>query len=124
MMKCLEGLTDPRQERVNGEGYREYAVVRLDGENWENDNHIQSQIIANREDGFEGWDAWKQKNKEGFDCIVRIIRRENKITISTKNFGLSVTSVTILPEEMMNEDTPVFAALTGDQCALTNIRIE
>ena len=110
--------------KVNGKGYKEYAVVRLDGENWENENHIQSQIIANKEDGFEGWDAWKQKNKEGFDCSVLIIRKEDKVTISTKNFGLSVTSVTVLPEETMNGDTPVFAALTGDQCAMTNIRVE
>ena len=110
--------------KVNGERYREYAVVRLDGENWENENNIQSLITANREDGFESWDAWKQKNKEGFDCSVRIRREENKITVSTKNCGLSVTSVTIIPEEMMKEDTPVFVALTGDQCAITNIRIE
>ena len=45
------------------------------------------------------------------------------MTVSTKNLGLSVTSITVVPEEMMNENTPVFAALTGDQCALTNIRI-
>ena len=44
--------------------------------------------------------------------------------VSTKNLGLSVTSITIIPEEMMNENTPVFAALTGDQCALTDIRIK
>ena len=110
--------------KVNGERYREYAVVRLDGENWENENNIQSLITANREDGFESWDAWKQKNKEGFDCSVRIRREENKITVSTKNCGLSVTSITVIPEQMMHEDTPVFVALTGDQCALTNIRIE
>ena len=110
--------------RVNGEEYREYAAIRLDGENWENDNHIQTQITAYREDDFEGWDAWKQKNKEGYDCSVRIRREENKITVSTKNCGLSVTSVMVIPEEMMREDTPVFVALTGDQCALTNIRIE
>ena len=72
---------------------------------------------------FEGWDAWKRKNKEGFDCRVRIKRKENTITISTSNFGLSVTGITIIPEEMMKGDTPVYAALTGDQCALTDIRI-
>ena len=110
--------------KVRGEGYREYALVRLDGENWENENHIETQILANRDDSFESWDAWKRKNKEGFDCSVKITRKANKLTISTKNLGLSVTSATVVPEEMMNEDTNVYAALTGDQCALTNIRIQ
>ena len=109
--------------KVRGEGYREYALVRLDGENWENEDHIETRIITNRDDSFESWDAWKRKNKEGFDCSVRIARKENKLTISTNNFGLSVASTTVVPEEMMNEGTPVYAALTGDQCALTNIRI-
>ena len=54
---------------------------------------------------------------------MQIAREKNKITISTSNLGLSVTSITILPEEMMNLKTPVYMALTGDQCALTNIRI-
>ena len=110
--------------KVDGKGYREYALIRLDGENWENDSRIQTQITVSREDSFEGWDAWKRKNKEGFDCCVQIVRKDNKFTVSTKNFGLSVTSTTIIPEEMMNKNKPVFAALTGDQCALTNIRIK
>ena len=105
-------------------GYREYALVRLDGENWENENRIQTQIIVNREDGFEGWETWKKRNKEGFDCAVLIVRRGNKISISTNNLGLFVTSITTLPEEVMKSKTPVYAALTGDQCALTNIRIK
>ena len=109
--------------KVNGKGYREYSVIRLDGENWEDENQAQGRIIVNREDDFEGWETWKRKNKEGFDCAVLITRKENKILISTKNFGLSVTSITILPEEMMNLTTPIYMALTGDQCALTNIRI-
>ena len=54
---------------------------------------------------------------------MRITRKENKITVSTKNFGLSVTSITILPEEL-NAESPVYVALTGDQCALTNIRFK
>ncbi|MBR4473495.1 MAG: HD domain-containing protein [Oscillospiraceae bacterium] len=109
--------------KVNGEGYREYTAIRLDGENWENDNHIQGRIIVNREDGFEGWDAWKRGNKEGFDCTVQFRREGNRITVSTENLGLSVKGITILPEEMTDKDNPVYASLTGDQCALTNIRI-
>ena len=110
--------------KVNGHGYREYAVIRLDGENCGNDKQIHGRIIVNREDDFEGWEAWKRKNKEGFDCSVLFTRKDNEITVSTKNFGLSVTCITDLPAEMVRAETPVYAALTGDQCALTNIRIK
>ena len=109
--------------RVKGEEYREYSVLRLNGEDWENDGWAKEQVIVRREDDFGGWDDWKEKNKEGFDCTVRIIREGNKITVSTRNFGLFVTGVTTLPEEAAGAGTQVFAALTGDQCALTNIRI-
>ena len=109
--------------RVNGDKYREYSVLRLNGEDWGNDSRVQEQIVVHREDDFEGWDNWKEKNREGFDCTVRIIREGNKITVSTRNFGLSVTGITTLPEEAAGTGTPIFAALTGDQCALTNIRI-
>ena len=48
-------------------------------------------------------------------------REKNRITVCTKNLGLEVTNVTTLPET--EENRTVYAALTGDQCALTNIRI-
>ena len=109
--------------RVNGEGYREYSLIRLNGEDWENDCQAKGQIIVRREDDFVGWDEWKNRNREGFDCTVSIVREGKKITAITRNFGLSVTGITILPEEAANGHMPVYAALTGDQCALTNIRI-
>ena len=55
---------------------------------------------------------------------MQIAREKNKITISTSNLGLSVTSITILPDAAVNAEKPVYAALTGDQVALTNIRIK
>ena len=109
--------------KVNGEGYREYAVIRLDGENWEDNTEAQSRIIANREDDFGGWDAWKKGNKEGFDCTVHFRREGNRITVSTRNLGLSVKDITTITGGPAAEETEVYAALTGDQCALTNIRV-
>lgn len=105
--------------RVNGKGYREFAVIRLDGESPEEGGKAKTRIIANREDDFEGWDAWKKGNREGYDCVAAFAREGNRITVSTRNLGLSVKGVTLLPD---GEET-VFAALTGDQCALTGIRI-
>ena len=108
---------------VNGKDYQEYAVVRLDGENWESDDNAQSRIIANREEDFRGWDAWKEGNKKGFDCTVLFSREGNQITVTTRNLGLSVKGITVLPQSMAEKNEPVYAALTGDQCALTNIRV-
>lgn len=116
-------LFGSRDGKVNGEGYREYAVVRLDGENWESDDLAKSRVIANREDDFDGWEAWKKGNREGFDCTVTFIRAGNRITVSTTNLGLSVKGITELPDLPENGNSKLYAALTGDQCALTNIRI-
>ena len=109
--------------KVNGKGYREYAVIRLDGENWDTDDDVSCRIIANREDDFKDWDAWKTGNKEGFDCTVFFTRDRNRITVSTANLGLAVKGIIVLSESITEENREVYAALTGDQCALTNIRI-
>lgn len=106
---------------VNGPDYREYAVIRLDGEDWDPDGEATNRTTVRREADFRGWNAWKQSNKEGYDCTVTFARDGGKITVATKNFGLDVKNVTTLPEA--DADSPVYAALTGDQCVLTNIRI-
>ena len=62
---------------------------------------------------------WKEANKTGFDCTVDFKVEDNKITTTTVNCGISIKVVTTIyepPEE-------VYFSLTGDQCAITNIRI-
>ena len=109
--------------RVNGPDYREYSVVRLDGEDWESEENAPNRIIVSREIDFKSWDAWKQGNKAGLDCTVHFAREGNKVTVSTKNLGLSVKGVTMLPDDLPESRNTVYAALTGDQCALTDIRV-
>ncbi len=109
--------------KVNGEGYTEYTAIRLDGENWENQSSAENRIIVNREDDFGGWDAWKNGNREGYDCTVLFRLEGNKVTVSTTNLGLSVKNITILPDVQEEGDGTLYTALTGDQCAITNIRI-
>jgi len=109
--------------QVNGKGYQEYAVIRLDGENWEGDDNVKCQIIANQEDDFEGWNAWKEGNREGYDCAVSFDCEKNRITVTTKNLGLYVKGSIVLPDSLSPGEKTVYTALTGDQCAITNIRI-
>jgi hypothetical protein len=50
---------------------------------------------------------------------VTFERKDNKIVIRTENLGIAINSVTTLLDDV-NE---VYVALTGDQCAITNIRV-
>ena len=103
---------------VNGDNYREYALMRIEGETWNSTSESLNRQEVDRT-GFIGWDAWKQKNVEGYDCTFRFEMEGNRITAYTDNFGISIKNFTEI-KEMPDE---VYLALTGDQVALTDIRI-
>ena len=103
-----------------GEGYREYALIRLDGENWEAQQIAENKLIVNMSDEFKGWEAWKEANKDGFDCTVSFKRDDNKIITTTENLGIGLNVTTTV----FDHPYEIYVALTGDQCAITNIRIE
>ncbi|MCR5672441.1 MAG: HD-GYP domain-containing protein [Lachnospiraceae bacterium] len=106
--------------KPEGEGYREYALIRLDGENWEAVGVAENKLIVNMSDEFKGWDAWKEANKNGFDCTVSFRRDDKKIITTTENFGISLNVTTTV----LDDPFDIYVSLTGDQCAITNIRIQ
>ncbi len=103
---------------VNGDNYKEFSLVRLDGENWEAENVAENELLVNRQD-FNGWDSWKKYNKNGFDCLVSFKRDSNTIVSRTENDGISIKDTT----HVLVDAEEIYVALSGDQCALTNIRI-
>ena len=107
-------------KKVNGPGYREFALIRFDGENWETDEDVENKIIVNKNDGFEGWEGWKELNRNGMDCTVSFKRKGYTITVTTENGGIAIKNVTTLDDTVKD----VFVSLTGDQCALTDIHIK
>ena len=104
---------------IGGEEYREYLLLRLDGENWDSDSHVENSVEIHHTQEFKDWNTWKAVNQAGMDCTVSIRRDENTVMVSTQNQGIALSSVTVI------KDDPdcIYAALTGDQVALTNIRI-
>lgn len=104
---------------VNGENYVEYGLIRTDGEYWDVDQENNNKIVAYINDDFNGWDAWKKANKEGLDYAISIKKNNNLITVSTQNAGISIKNTT----NFADMPPKIYAALTGDQCAITNIRI-
>ena len=72
-----------------------------------------------KKEEFPGWEKWKKVNQKGMDCEVSLEKRSDKIIMKTENLGISIENTTILK----GEKAKVYVALTGDQVALTDIRI-
>ena len=106
--------------KVNGPDFREYMLLRLDGESWESDEHVENKVQVDLTGTFAGWNNWKDRNKEGIDCTVTIRKEKNRISMHTENLGVVLDSTTTILDAIKD----VYIALTGDQCAITNIRIK
>ncbi len=106
--------------KVDGPDYREYALIRLDGESLDTQTTAESSLIVNKNESFRNWDNWKAKNKEGYNCEISFEYKKNTVVMSTENVGLAVQSTTLIPDEL----DKLYVALTGDQCVLTDIRIK
>ena len=105
--------------KVNGEGYREYALIRLDGEKREQYAGSENRLTTIKTEDFPGWDVWKVTHKRGLECVVSFERVRNRITARTENLGIEITNTTIVNDEV----DELYMALTGDQVALTDIRL-
>ncbi len=106
-------------KKVFGKNYREFSLIRIDGEYWESDEAARNEMFVDQSKEFKGWEDWKERNKNGIDCVFTFTRNENIITIITENMGIYIKNVIII----MDDTQDVYAALTGDQVALTDIRI-
>ena len=105
--------------QVNGEGFREFMLLRLDGETWESDEHAENSIQVDHTLDFAGWNDWKEKNMEGLDVSVNFRRKGNTIFIQTEILGIMIAAKT----RILDESVDIYVALTGDQCAITNIHL-
>ena len=85
----------------------------------ESNEAVENKLTVSRNGAFTGWDAWKKVNREGMDVSVTYSREGNVITVTTENFGILIKDTIVIPEGPKH----VYTALTGDQCAITNIRI-
>lgn len=106
--------------KIQGPDFREYGLVRLDGENWDSDDFGTNKIVVVKTEEFKNWDTWKTLNKNGFDCTVTLQRKGETVTLTTINCGIEITNITT----MYDPSKDVYISLTGDQCAITNIRIK
>lgn len=106
--------------KVNGKGYHDRAFARFDGECWACDETCDTRLSVNMDDSFEGWEEWKRALRKGYDTSISFSVNDGIIVITTENGGISIKNTV----RIKDENAKVYAALTGDQCAITNIRIQ
>ena len=106
-------------KKVYGEGYQEYALIKLNGEIESSDEKADNRFVMQRTDEFVGWDQWKQRNKEGLIYDVEFLKKGNRITLLSENLGVDIQNTTYIKDYRKK----VYAAITGDQVALTDIRV-
>lgn len=104
---------------VGGKNYREYSIIKLYGENEGDTEFSQNSITVERKEAFPGWDSWMRVNKQGMECEAIIRRKNNRVTLKTNNLGIELESITSITDGA----NKLFVALTGDQVAITDIRI-
>ncbi len=108
-----------RDGSLTADDYREFVLIRLDGENWESDEKVSNTITVNMKDDFGSWDAWKKRNKDGIDYEIYVKREGSRITVNSDNGGISIFTTTDISMKV----DKIYLALTGDQVALTDIHI-
>ncbi len=105
---------------IDGTNYEEYQMIKINGEDDSDERPYKNKFTMKRSSEFPGWERWKEINREGFECEVFAERRGNQVIIRSKNLGVSIENILTLTGDM----SKVFIALTGDQVALTDIRVE
>ena len=108
-----------KDQKLFGEGYREFSLIKINGECLGGAPYAENHFTMKKKENFPGWDDWKEKNKAGFECSIRITRKGKKIVTETENFGIHIENTTILHEDVAD----IYVALTGDEVALTDIRV-
>lgn len=82
------------------------------------DSSVQSKFNMKKRDDFPGWEVWKEENRRGMQCEVLFERKGRTVIVKTQNLGIEI-ECSISTEDKVK----VYAALTGDQVALTDIRL-
>ena len=62
-------------KKVFGEGYREYAMVKLNGESDGIKEFAENKYVIEKKESFQGWDSWKATSKLGMECDVKLEKR-------------------------------------------------
>ncbi len=103
---------------LGGKNYKQFNELKINGENNGENENCKTTFSMKKTDDFPGWDVWKDKNKEGLDCVLEFEKKGNQVSLVTETLGIRMESTSVL-----NEPSKVYVSITGDQVVLTDIRV-
>lgn len=105
--------------KVNGKNYCEYAMIKFDGEENGSNDFAENTFVMKKTEGFTSWEDWEELNKAGYECQIEFIKNGSEVMLTTQNKGIFIQNTT----KVRNGNKDIFVAFSGDQVALTDIRI-
>jgi hypothetical protein len=70
-------------------------------------------------EAFTTWEDWKRLNKDGVEFEVVFLRKGDRVIFNSENLGIFIENTT----KIRDGSKKVYAAITGNQVAITDIRV-
>lgn len=105
--------------KVYGNNYCEYAMIKFDGEENGSNENAENDFIMKKTESFTSWEDWEEINKAGYECQIEFMKNGSEVVLRTQNKGIFIQNTT----RVKSGNKDIFVAFSGDQVALTDIRI-
>lgn len=105
--------------KVYGSNYCEYAMIKFDGEENGSNENAENEFIMKKTESFTSWEDWEEINKTGYECQIEFMKNGSEVVLRTQNKGIFIQNTT----RVKSGNKDIFVAFSGDQVALTDIRI-
>ena len=106
-------------KKVYGKNYREYALIKYDGETNDSNRFAENSFIMKKTENFKNWEEWELQNKTVYESQIEFFKNGNEVTLRTQNKGIFIQNTS----KIKDGSKEIYVALSGDQVALTDIRI-
>ena len=105
--------------KVHGKNYREYAMIKFDGEENGSNENAENTFLMKKTEIFPGWEEWEELCKAGYECQIDFMKNGSEVMLRTQNKGIYIQNTT----KVRDGNKAIFVAFSGDQVALTDIII-
>ena len=105
--------------KVYGKNYCEYAMIKFDGEENGSNENAENDFVMKKTENFSSWEDWEEHNKAGYECQIEFMKNGSEVVLRTQNKGIFIQNTT----RVKSGNKDIFVAFSGDQVALTDIRI-